>query len=235
MRTLFLLLLLANLGFFAWVRNFGGDGEQRDLRAPQQQIAADQVRILSTRELGAPEPAKTEAPKPEAPRPAAQAEQRACVEWGSFTVTDMARAEKALEPLALGARVAQRRIEETAGWWVYIAPQANRQSAAKKTLELKSIGIEDYFVVLEEGRWRWAISLGVFKSEEAANSRLAMLRAAGVRTALLGQRDTQVQKVLFQVRGVDAAVAARLAELVQAFPGSELKDCPAPDAPRASG
>jgi hypothetical protein len=230
MRALFLLLLLANLGFFAWARYFGGDGEQRDPRPLQQQIAADQVRILSARELGAPEPAK-----PEAPKPAAEAEPRACVEWGSFTVTDTARAEKALEPLALGARLAQHRIEETAGWWVYIAPQGNRQSAAKKALELKNIGIEDYFVVLEEGRWRSAISLGVFKSEEAANSRLAMLRAKGVRTALLGRRDTQVQKVLFQVRGVDAALAARLVELVQAFPGSELKDCPAPDAPRASG
>lgn len=230
MRVLFLLLLLANLGFFAWARYFGGDGEQRDPRPLQQQIAADQVRILSARELGAPEPAK-----PEAPKPAAEAEPRACVEWGSFTVTDTARAEKALEPLALGARLAQRRIEETAGWWVYLAPQGNRQTAAKKALELKNIGIEDYFVVLEEGRWRSAISLGVFKSEEAANSRLAMLREKGVRTALLGRRDTQVQKVLFQVRGVDAALAARLAELVQAFPGSELKDCPAPDAPRASG
>lgn len=230
MRALFLLLLLANLGFFAWARYFGGDGEQRDPRPLQQQIAADQVRILSARELGAPEPAK-----PEAPKPAAEAEPRACVEWGSFTVTDTARAEKALEPLALGARLAQHRIEETAGWWVYIAPQGNRQSAAKKALELKNIGIEDYFVVLEEGRWRSAISLGVFKSEEAANSRLAMLRAKGVRTALLGRRDTQVQKVLFQVRGVDAALAARLVELVQAFPGSELKDCPAPDAPARSG
>ncbi len=230
MRALFLLLLLANLGFFAWARYFGGDGEQRDPRPLQQQIAADQVRILSARELGAPEPAK-----PEAPKPAAEAEPRACVEWGSFTVTDTARAEKALEPLALGARLAQHRIEETAGWWVYIAPQGNRQSAAKKALELKNIGIEDYFVVLEEGRWRSAISLGVFKSEEAANSRLAMLRAKGVRTALLGRRDTQVQKVLFQVRGVDAALAARLVELVQAFPGSEVKDCPAPDAPARSG
>ena len=235
MRTLFLLLLLANLGFFAWMRFFGGDGEQRDPRPLRQQVAADQVRILSARELGAPAPAKPEAARSEAPKPTADAESRACVEWGSFSVTDTARAEKALEPLALGARLAQRRIEELAGWWVFIAPQGNRQTAAKKALELKAIGIEDYFIVLEEGRWRWAISLGVFKSEEAANSRLAMLRAKGVRTALLGQRETQVQKMLIQVRGVDAALAARLGELAQAFPGSELKDCPAPDAAARSG
>jgi hypothetical protein len=230
MRTLFLLLLLANLGFFAWTRFLGGDGEQRDPRPLKQQVAADQVRILSARELGAPIPAKPEAARGDAPKPAADAESRACVEWGSFTVTEAARAEKALEPLALGARLTQRRIEEVAGWWVYIAPQGNRQTAAKKALELKAIGIEDYFILLEEGRWRWAISLGVFKSEEAANSRLATLRAKGVRTALLGQRETQVQKVLFQVRGVDAAAAARLGELAQSFSGSELKDCPASDA-----
>lgn len=235
MRALFLLLLLANLGFFAWARYFGGEGEQRDERPLQRQVAADQVRILSARELGAPSAAKPEPARSEAPKPAADAESRACVEWGSFTVTDTARAEKSLEALALGARLTQRRVEDVAGWWVYIAPQGNRQTAGKKALELKAIGIEDYFIVLEEGRWRWAISLGVFKTEEAANSRLAMLRTKGVRTALLGQRETQVQKVMFQVRGVDAALAARLGELAQAFPGTELKDCPAPDTAARSG
>jgi hypothetical protein len=235
MRVLFLLLLLANLGFLAWAQFFGGDSEQRDPRPLKQQVAADQVRILSARELGALPQARPEAAKPEVAKPAADAEPRACVEWGSFTVTDAARAEKSLEPLALGARLAQRRVEETAGWWVYIAPQGNRPTAAKKAAELKSIGIEDYFIVLEEGRWRWALSLGVFKSEEAANARLAMLRAKGVRTAQLAQRETQVQKVLFQVRGVDAALGARLEELAQGFPGSELKGCPAPDAAARSG
>lgn len=235
MRVLFLLLVLANLGLFAWMQWFGGDGEQRDPRPLKQQVAADQVRILGARELGAAAPAKPEAAKPETARPAPDAEMRACIEWGSFTVTDTTRAEKALESLALGARLSQRRVEELAGWWVYIAPQGNRQTAAKKAAELKAIGIDDYFIVLEEGRWRWAISLGVFKTEDAANGRLAMLRAKGVRTALLGQRETQVQKLLFQVRRADAALAARLAELVQAFPGSELKDCPAPEAAARGG
>lgn len=230
MRVMFLLLVLANLGFFAWARFLGTDGELRDPRPLQRQVAAEQIRILSARELGAMTPVK-----PEAPKPAADAEPRACIEWGSFTVTDAPRAEKALEPLALGTRLAQRRTEEVAGWWVYLAPQGNRPTATKKALELKAIGIDDYFVVLEEGRWRWAISLGVFKTEEAANSRLAMLRSKGVRTALLGQRETQVQKVLFQVRGADTALAERLGELAQAFPGSELKDCPGPESAARGG
>ena len=52
----------------------------------------------------------------------------ACIEWGSFTLADAARAELALEPLALGARLAQRRTEEQAAWWVFIPSQGSRQA-----------------------------------------------------------------------------------------------------------
>ncbi|MBI3374200.1 MAG: SPOR domain-containing protein [Betaproteobacteria bacterium] len=228
MRTLFLLLLLANLGFFAWMQFYGGDGAQRDPRPLQQQVAADQIRILSPREIGIAAPVKPAAQRPEP-------DTRACVEWGSFVVTDAPQAEKSLEPLALGARLTQRRAEEVAGWWVYFPAQGSRAGATKKAGELKARGIEDFFIVLEEGPWRWALSLGVFKTEEAAKGRLEALRAKGVRTALLGQRETQVQKVLFEVRGVDAALLARLRVVAETFPGSEIRDCASPAGGARSG
>lgn len=221
MRTLFLLLLLANLAFLAWVQYFGGDGAQRDPRPLQRQVAVDQIRILSPRESGGAPAVKSTARRPEP-------EARACVEWGSLGVTDAAQAEKSLEPLALGARLSQRRAEELASWWVYFPPQGSRAGAAKKAAELKALDIDDYFVVLEEGPWRWAVSLGVFKTEDAARSRLDSLRAKGVRTAQIGQRETQVQKVIFEVRGFDAALLARLREIAQSVPGSEIRDCAAP-------
>ena len=73
---------------------------------------------------------------------------------------------------------------------------------------------------------RWAISLGVFGSEAAANGRLEALRAKGVRNAQVGARDTQVTKVSFQVQNPDPATQARISELAQGFPGSELRGCP---------
>jgi hypothetical protein len=76
---------------------------------------------------------------------------------------------------------------------------------------------------------RFAISLGVFKSEEAARSRLQELRAKGVRTARVGARETQVPKVFFTVRDVPEPVVGKLNELRQAFPGAELKECPPQD------
>jgi hypothetical protein len=80
-------------------------------------------------------------------------------------------------------------------------------------------------VVQDDPELRYAISLGVFKSREAARSRLAELRAKGVRTARVGARETLVPKVFFTVREVPEPVAARLNELRQGFPGAELRDC----------
>ncbi len=77
----------------------------------------------------------------------------------------------------------------------------------------------------EEGKFTWAISLGVFRTEESAQSRLEALRAKGVRSAQTGERETRVPKVWFQVRNADAALQAKLREIVQGFPGTELRDC----------
>jgi hypothetical protein len=214
-RALFLLLLAANLALFAWWRYYAapeGAGDQEPMR---RQISPEKIRIVGSEEL-----ARLPAPKPRAePAP------KACVEWGGFALAEGPRAEQALEPLALGARLAQRRTEETAGWWVFIPPQGSRAAAFKKTAELKGLGIDDFFVVQEEGATRWAISLGVFRTEEAAKSRLEALRAKGVRSAQTGERETQVAKVWFQVRGAEPPLQAKLKELAQAFPGTELRDC----------
>ena len=148
-----------------------------------------------------------------------------CLEWGSFTLADASRAEKALEPLALGSRVAQRRTEETAGWWVFIPPQGNRAAAVRKAAELKSLSIDDYFIVQEDGPYRWAVSLGVFRNEDAAQARLATLRNQGVRSARLAPRETVVPKVWLQVKNVDGALQAKLKDTARTIEGSELREC----------
>jgi cell division septation protein DedD len=139
----------------------------------------------------------------------------------------VARVQQALEPLALGTRLSQRRAEEVASYWVFIPPLRSRQSANQKAAELKKLGVEDFFVVLEDSKLRFAISLGVFKTEEAARTRLAELQAKGVRTARVGPKETSVQKVYFAIREVPDALVARLNDLRQSFAGTELKDCPA--------
>jgi sporulation related protein len=225
MRAAFLLLLLANLALYAWLRYGASDAVEPAPLA--RQIAPDKLKVVAPSSL----PPVTALTKPPAsapaptPAPAATAS-LACMEWGSFTLADATRAEQALEPLALGPRLAQRRTEEHAGWWVFIPPQGNRQLALRKAAELKQLGVEEYFIVQEEGALRWALSLGVFRTEESAQARLAALRGQGVRTARIGARDTTVPKIWLQVKSVDAALQARLKEIARQVEGSELRDCP---------
>ncbi|MFY9314464.1 MAG: SPOR domain-containing protein [Burkholderiales bacterium] len=218
MRTLFLLLVAANLAPFAWFHYYSPAESAVDPEPARRQINPDRIRLLEGKELKSLASVK---PKPPAPVPATAA----CLEWGGFAVAEALKAEAALAPLALGARLTQRRSEETAGWWVFIPPQGSRAGALKKTAELKSLGIDDFFVLHDEGKMRWAVSLGIFSSEEAAKSRLEALRARGVRSAQTGERDTQVAKIWFQLRGGGAAQQAGLRETVQGFPGTDVREC----------
>ena len=217
MRALFLLLVLANVGFLAWSRYWAPGDASADPAPLGRQIEPEKLKVVQPGDL----------PPATGSRPTVTvAAAMKCIEWGSFTLTDAPRAEKALEPLALGPRLGQRRTEEAAGWWVFIPPQGSRAGALKKAQELKALAINDYFIVLDEGPHRWAVSLGVFRTEEAAQSRLATLRSQGVRTAQVGARDTIVPKVWLQVKGVDATLEARLRDIAREIEGSELRSCP---------
>ena len=75
---------------------------------------------------------------------------------------------------------------------------------------------------------RNAISLGIFRSEEAANEFLRRLRERGVLAARVGSREHRVTQTAFLLREADPRVSAQLAALGERFPGGELKtlDCP---------
>jgi hypothetical protein len=229
MRALFLLLVFANVAFFAWTRYLSPPEVVFDPAPMARQIEPEKLKVVAESDLPPPRPRAK--PEPPAPPPLPQAAAPApalarCIEWGSFTLADAKTAEKALEPLALGTRLVQRRTEELANWWVYIPSQKSRPGALKKAAELKALDIADFFIVQEEGPQRWALSLGLFKTEEAAQAHLASLRTRGVRTAVVGQRETLVPKVWLQVSGVDGELERRLADIALQIEGSELRSCP---------
>ena len=210
MRAAALLLVLANLALFAW-SYYGGSTDAEPVPLGKG-LDSDKLRVVRPADLPPVAAAARAAPR--------------CIEWGSFTLADAPRAEKALEPLALGARLGQRRGEETAGWWVFIPSQGSRPAAQKKAAELKGLGVEEYFIVEAEGAHRFALSLGVFRSEEAAQARLTALRDRGVRSAQVGARETQVQKVWFQVKSAEPPLEAKLREIARELEGTELRPCP---------
>jgi SPOR domain len=149
-----------------------------------------------------------------------------CLEWGDFSGPDLARATAALAALQLADKLSQRQVERDIGYWVYIPPLRNRAAVNRKIAELKKLGIREYFVVQVSGHWLNAISLGVFKTREAAQNFLHDLQAKGVHTAQVGERASKLKATIFMLNGVDAATGAKLTAMQKDFAGSELNNVP---------
>jgi len=233
MRVLVLFLVLLNLGFFAWAKYMQPPESGTDARPMARQMEPGRLRIVSppprTPPAGssaAPAGASSAAATPSVAPPAPRPEPIACLEWGSFTLADAPAAAKVIGSLGLGERLSERRTEETASWWVFIPPQSDgRAGAVRKARELRALGVQDYFVVQEEGPNRWAVSLGVFRTEAAARARLEALQTMKVRSAEVGPRETRVPKIWLQMRDVDPALRPQLETTVSRIPGTELRAC----------
>jgi hypothetical protein len=168
-----------------------------------------------------PSPAVHAAAAP--PAKAAPSGKLSCMEWGEFSGADLQRAEKALGTLHLEKHLKTRYVERGGAYWVYIAPVKSHAKVEKKIAQLKSLGVSDYFTIQEAGVWQNAISLGVFKSEEAARNYLAELKGLGVKSALVGKRASKLKLTVFVLDHLDGTMSGKLAELHKDFSESEIK------------
>lgn len=221
MRALFLLLLLANIGFFAyahWLR--GPEGSAAHV-IPKLQVSPERIKIL---------PPSDGMRTGSVPRDTA-----ACLEWGLFAGPDVARADAAVASLKLPGTMVQRAIAEAGGYWVYLPPMKTKAEVDKRVAALKARGVKDFYVVQEAGQWRNAISLGIFKSEDTARAMAAKLKESGVQGVALERRENMLKQVAYFIREPQSSVVARLAELQRDFPGAEVRAVPCPMADNAAG
>lgn len=212
MKGLFFVMLAANLALaaFVYVRD---NLPNPDAQILSQQLNPEQIRIVPPRPQ--PPPAAVAA----APAPGV------CVEWGNFAAAESTRAQAALEAIALGPRSQKIDVPVTTSYWVFIPPLKSRADMDRKAGELRALGVNEYAPILEPGRWRYAISLGVFRTEDAARRYLALLRGKAVRSAQLGEREQRITHNAFVIQD---PTAAQLASLRADYPGTELRtvDCP---------
>lgn len=218
MRWMFALLLIANIAFFAAMQ-LPRDKAGSDTLASHAPYLGEKVRLIA--EDGSPATAPSQpAPAPIAPQ--------VCLEWGLFAGQELAQARAALKPLKLddsdiGVRSAPAK---TSTWWVYIPPLKSKQEANQKVEELKRLGIQDGFVMQDNNPWRYAVSLGVFSTQEAANKYLAQSREKGVKSAQAAPRNQEDGHSSIIIKAGGADIEAELVKLKQDFPATELKAVP---------
>ena len=224
MRSLFWILLLGNIIFFAAMQWGGGLIADERLMQAQPALHEEKIRLLTA---PVAEPAEAPVAAAESVPSATRPDTPVCLEWGDFSGADLTRATAALSALQLGDRLSQYQVEHAIGYWVYIPPLKNKAAVTQKIAQLKERGVEEYFVVSDAGPWLNAISLGVFKTQEAAQNFLDDLQQTrDIRTAQIGERASKFKTTVFVLNGPDAAIMAELTRMQQGFPGSTLKNVP---------
>jgi hypothetical protein len=217
MKWLFFLLLAANLAFglYVYLKEQAPNPDAQLMRA---QLHADQIKIIP--------PPVSKVPAPQAGTTAVQS--AACVEWGTFGEGEVPRAQVALDRLTLGERARKVEVDVIVDYWVFIPTLRTRAEMERKANELRELGIVEYHPVLEPGRWRYAISLGIFRNEDGARKFLASLRRKGVRSATVGNRLQRVSQSAFLVSEPTIEESASLVTLQSEFAGTNLRavECP---------
>jgi len=228
LKFIFWSLLAINAALFAYGRGYLGhfSGNEREPERLLNQLNADKLAIIS------PEKANNAAAAVAASAAAAASakaapEVLACVEIASFVLADARRFEAQLAPLNLGDRQSRHNLPgtEVSSYIVHIPPQGSKEGADKKAAELRGLGVTNYFIMSDNSPLRWGISLGVFKTEGAAQNLLAALMKQGVRTARITPRMSGSKLLGFQFREVDAPLKAKLEQIRAAYPNTETRAC----------
>lgn len=218
LKLIFWSLLAINGVLFAYSQGVLGsfNGNEREPARMKNQIGADKLTLISSASASAA-----------ASEPAKAAPTLACIEIGNFAAAEAKRFEARLDALNLGERQSKLAVPSTdiSSHIVYIPPQGSKDAAEKKAAELKNLGVTNYFIMNDNSPMKWGISLGVFKSEAAAQTLLAALNRQGVHSARIVGRGAPSNKVAYQFRGIDADVRAKIDDIASSFPVADSRSC----------
>ena len=233
LKFIFFSLLAVNAALFAYGQGYLGhfSGNEREPQRLQRQLNVNQLKLVSAEQahsaqaatVAAAAAASAEAPAAE-PKPVAPL---ACLEIGSFVLADARRFEARLAPLELGDRQSRRNLPgtEISSYIVHIPPQGTKEGADRKAAELRGLGITNYYVISDNSPLRYGVSLGVFKTEGAAQNQLAMLVKQGVRSARITPRMSGSRQLAFQFRDVAPGTRASLDKIRADFPSADVRTC----------
>ncbi len=220
MRLFVFLLILANLLFFAWTHEYLGVSRDSDAFRVGQQLLAEQIRIVSN-DQPPPEVARPEKAAKPVERPPAEV----CVALDDIPLAAAESLENLLAEKLPAFKMVRTTVPGNSSYWVNIPPLKNKREAENKAAELKKFGVKEFFIVQESGANNLAISLGLFSTQESAESALEALRDKGVRSARITERPHKPAVAHVEIRGPEALAAEMNQIIGQAAPDASRSAC----------
>ena len=234
MKFVFWVLLAANAVLFAYGQGYLGklDGGEREPRRLKNQLAAGRMVMLTAAEArtaaGIKLAAAPAAPAPVEPTPAPPAPDTVgCMQAGAFAAADARRFESRVARLGFGTRQSRTSVpfQEITSHLVYLPPSGGKEGADRRVAELKERSVTNFFVMQGESPIKWAISLGVFKSDAAAQNLAAALGRQGVRGVRVLPRGPQGTRAVWEFRDLTLEERRSLAGIADDFAGVRLQAC----------
>lgn len=237
LRVTVLVLFLANLLALAvWKGGLGGGASGGEPERLSNQLNPERLRLVAEVSQPAPAPVVAapaavapaeSAPAPEpVPAPPAQAADTAppaCVAFSGLSADQAAELSARVAKTGAGFKLSESRGVGASSWWVHIPSQGNKEGADRKAAELRRLGVDDLFIVQDAGPNQFAISLGLFRNEQAAGRHLSLLREKGVRSAQIASRGASVLRV--EVRGPSDSLATLASDLSERLQGANRLEC----------
>jgi hypothetical protein len=223
LKLIFWSLLCINGLLLAYGQGYLGNfkGNEREPARMRNQVNADKLALVSSASATAQAAAPKEEPAPAAPAALA------CIEIGPFNAAEAKRFDTQLARLVLGKRISTVNVPSTeiTSHIVFIPSLGSKENADKKAAELKNMGVSNYFIMNDNSPMKWAISLGVFKSENAAKTLLAALNKQGVTSAKIVGRGTNATRLNYQLREIDQDTKVKIEAIVEKFPSQDARAC----------
>lgn len=218
LRLIFWTLLLANVALFAFHQGVFGSPSQgrREPERIQSQLNEGQLKLLPAGAVSVP--AATVAEKEDA-------QLVECIEIGNFSLGQVKRIEERLALLGLGQNQTRVNVEEVTNHMVLIPSQGGKAAADRKVAEIQRLGVKNYYVISDNNPYRWGISLGVFKSEQAARNHLAELNRKGITGIRIVPRNTPTDSVLYRLRDLNTTSVRAVDKLMEDFPEQNKHEC----------
>jgi hypothetical protein len=216
LKALAILLLLANGVAFAWWNGFLTQwiGDDREPERMQSQIAATKATLVPLARLTPPVPLAAFV---------------LCVDYPSSAEAKATELEALIRSLVTAkggtVKLDKEQTVEGGNFLVYLSPSQSLREAQRKLFELKRVGIDDV-ALIGEGDLKWAISLGVFGTEEAGKNRTQQLSRVGIPGAKVAPRSAVVNRVAMKAKVSDAELKTALLALSTTTLGVEAKACP---------
>ncbi|HEY1772960.1 MAG TPA: SPOR domain-containing protein [Gammaproteobacteria bacterium] len=218
-RVLFLILVLANLGLFAWAKLYVAPGAPelapspipggQPLQLMSELTPNERKQLASVTPIPAPATAPAVAASthaaPAAATGAAALPVQACVSYGPFPSAGAAGQGMTRLKVA-GLTVSQRAVPGKAklGYWVYLPPFRSRKEADDASDMLKKRGVKDIYVVTDEAN-RNAVSLGVFSQKDFAVQREKEIRKLGLKSQM-AERFRDEARYWLDAKGADSVM-----------------------------